>query len=714
MNRQNSESQKPSEVSTASDQNNQKTKPKSLIFQFALKQGILVLALFVIFGTFVVSTVSKGANRSYRETMEGMIPIFSNSVNLWTQQFIHEVHMYTESDIVKTGTADEIAAWLRSIADRRLKDFSSVFFCGPDGIAHSGLGSDIDISDRDYFKAIMQEGKDIYITDQSQSKLLNTMAFEVCVAAYNSRKEKIGFFAGVITTDHLQQMVIQTKIGKSGYLFIVDGKGTVMAHPDADTLQSDLTKSTSAGMPDIAKSMILGKSGEGYTRDNRHQESAVFYAPVEGTSWSVAAMIPETQVERTAHVLANSIVIGCIVFGILFTAVSALMILKALRPLKGIAGAVQRIAAGNADLTQRIEGHVNNEIGSVIAGFNQFIAKLQSIISDVKKSKNELSNAGGNLQAGIEDTSSAITQILVDIDGVNGEIMNQSASVEQTAGAVTQISQNIVSLEKMIENQASGITEASAAVEQMIGNIGNVNQSVGKMASSFDGLEESAKSGIFKQEQVSLQIKQISDQSEMLEEANQAIASIASQTNLLAMNAAIEAAHAGEAGKGFSVVADEIRKLSETSTEQSKTIGDQLKKIKDLINSVVTVSTESGTTFATVSGKIQETDTLVVQIKNAMAEQLEGSKQIMGALHMMNDSTSEVRTASSEMTAGQKSIIAEIKRLQDATSSMKTKMTEMSQGTKRIGETGTTLDSISKSVKGAIDRIGTEIDQFKV
>jgi methyl-accepting chemotaxis protein len=180
------------------------------------------------------------------------------------------------------------------------------------------------------------------------------------------------------------------------------------------------------------------------------------------------------------------------------------------------------------------------------------------------------------------------------------------------------------------------------------------------------------------------------------------------------MNAAIEAAHAGEAGRGFSVVADEIRKLSETSTVQSKTIGEQLKKIKNSINSVVTESGASSEAFESVSGKINETNTLVVQIKGAMAEQLSGSKQINEALHIMNDSTSEVRSASSEMSEGQKAILEEVRHLQEATAAMKDRIAEMSQGAQKINGTGKTLKSISSDVEEAINRIGSQIDQFQV
>jgi methyl-accepting chemotaxis protein len=689
-------------------------KTKSLIFQLSLWQGLLVLILFIGMAVLSISLVSNGTKGDYKDTMDGMIPIFADTVNLWTEQFVNEVHMYTQADIVKTGSTDEITAWLRSIANRRSDKFSSVFFCTPDGIAHSGLGADVDISDRDYFKAIMKDGTDVYITNQMQSRLLNTAVFEVCVAAYNDKNQKIGFFAGVVKTDLLEQFVKKTKIGKNGYLFIIDGTGTVLAYPDTKIVQSDLTQNNGEGIAQVAKDMIHRKRGRGSARIGGGEHSAIFYAPVAGTSWSVGAIIPESQINATADRFTKLIVIGCILFGILFMTVSALLIVRRIKPLKDVENAVKKISSGNADLTQRIDQSSDNEIGAVVRGVNNFIEKLQSIISGVQQSKDTLASSGNKLQLGIEDTSSAITQILGDIDSINGEIMNQSASVEETAGAVTEISQNIVSLEKMIENQASGINEGSAAVEQMIASIGTVNNSVGKMAASFEGLQESAGTGITRQEHVSEQIQLIAQQSEMLEDANEAIASIAEQTNLLAMNAAIEAAHAGEAGKGFSVVSDEIRKLSETSSEQSKTIGDQLKKINDSIKTVVSASDESGVVFSSVEKKIKETDALVRNIQNAMTEQLEGSKQISEALRLMNDTTMEVKTASSEMGAGQKAILDEVQRLQDATAQMKEKMAEMSKGAKHIGSTGEKLEAVSTDVREAIHSIGSQIDQFKV
>ena len=570
---------------------------------------------------------------------------------------------------------------------------------------------DYDKDSRDWYAAARKAGGkaalvDPYV-DEDTGKLVMTVSCAVL--------DRGGNFAGItgidILLDEMNSIVQDKTLSAGGKSYILDRNGLYLTNDDAGKVQT-------ANFFDEHRE--LSKYRDRISAD-------VFFEPEAAGGYYIAGQIINKDsgwmmvtFGRTSELYTqiNKMILLIIIMALLGLGASILIALlmasKIVEPIKTVDVAVNGIAQGNADLTRRLAVKSSDEVGELVEGFNNFMAKLQGIVRDVKDSKSELSNVKIDLQDSIDGTSSAITEILSNIESVGGQVENQSRSVSQTSAAVTEIAENINSLGRMIETQSYGVSQASTAVEQMIGNIASVNSSVEKMAASFSALEANTNEGIQRQQRVSEHVADIEAQSKALQDANVAITSVSSQTNLLAMNAAIEAAHAGEAGKGFSVVADEIRKLSETSAAESKKISEELRKISESIQTVVVAARESTESFAGVGEKIAQTDQLVNQIKAAMSEQQSGSQQIVEALKIMNDSTSEVKSASQEMAVGNQAILAEVQKLQDATVVIRDGMAEMSAGAKEMNKTGSVLSDISGKVRESINRIGAQIDQFQV
>ena len=688
------------------------TKLVALIASSIIASCIIVMAVSIVI--FYIG-FKKNIDERIEETAFGV----QNTIETWSTDLVNSANLITGSARLVNAVASGNNARAKEIADNFFElsgtDFMAVTDASGIVISGNGIAAGANISSSSAVQTGLR-GSSTYAVDAIAN-------YTYAMYAVSPLKdENTGKVVGVVVTgyefstetDEDLVIVIKKSYGVENTIF----KGDVRY---ATTLRSQDGKpltGTKLSNPTIEKTVL--QNGKIYRGNNiiAGVKYDSVYAPIKSADGTITGMFFVAMSNKVIFEIVRATLITSIPLTITVSIVFFLICFFFVRWLmwriKNVTNQLTEMSTGEADLTKRCKLFIRDEIGDLVVQFDAFCDKLQGIVKEMKETKEELTVTGKDLSAGTTDTSSAITEIIANINSIHEQIKSQTSSVSLTAQSVGEISQNIRKLDSLIDSQSAGVTQASAAVEQMIGNISSVNTSVDKMASSFESLSQNAHTGFIKQQDVNERIKQIENQSEMLVEANQAISSIAEQTNLLAMNAAIEAAHAGEAGKGFSVVADEIRKLSETSSAQSKTIGDQLNKIKESITEVVASSNESSEAFTAVSNKSKDTDEIVMQIKAAMEEQNSGSQQINAALKNMNDSSIEVQNASKSMSAKNDRIMKEINSLQDATSTMNMSMQEMAVGARKINETGAALGDVSKKVQDSIGKIGSQIDLFKV
>ena len=615
----------------------------------------------------------------------------------------------------------EKCAIFQGIVQKNPNKYENIAFYDTEGNTSLPNGVALQLKGKPYIEDPVRTGN-YYIDDPRFSTVNDSILMFMSVPVYNNYGKAIGCVVSVIRGDVLNEIAKGIEIIEGNHVNIVNTKsrqiiarGIDASEEDNDQIEDRIILENTTDFALVFEKICNRERGIDFYRDEETGKTKIAsFCPVEGYDWAVLCPAPYAYFIKEIKNLSYNLVITTIIVVIITVLLTIAFNKKILSSLKNLTNSIIDISEGNADLTKRMDETSTDEIGDVVKGFNIFVEKVHTIMTQINNSKDELISNGQKLVDATFDTSASITEIIANIESVHKQISYSSDSVSTTADSVTDIARNIDALERLIENQSMGVAQASAAIEQMISNISSVNNSVDMMALSFKELFDKTTEGTKLQVIVNDKIQQIKEQSETLQEANQVIATIAEQTNLLAMNAAIEAAHAGEAGKGFSVVADEIRKLSETSTEQSNTIGKQLENISYSIAEVVDQCNKSNDTFVEVTSKIQSTDRLVQQIKLAMNEQNHGSIQINDSLHIMNDSTLDVRTASKEMSEGNKVVIENIKRLEDITDQISQSMNEMSIGAKKINETGNGLKDISNKMHRSVISIGAQVDLFKI
>ncbi|SEQ64661.1 methyl-accepting chemotaxis protein [Treponema bryantii] len=442
-----------------------------------------------------------------------------------------------------------------------------------------------------------------------------------------------------------------------------------------------------------------------------------YYFPIKDAEGNILTSFYIGKPVSDAYDIAKKIIIPLLLItaGITIVLVILLIIVlyrTVLRKVKFVGKSIKTLSSGNADLTIRVPVKGNDEFTELGTDVNTFIDLLQGLVKKLNGAQTALEQIGAELGVNSQETASATTEILANINSVRMQAETQSAAVTETSNVLENSRAHVSELVDLVNNQVAGISQASAAIEEMISNIAAVSNSVKLMSESFKILGSNVGDGNQKLENVGARVNQMAAQSKMLIQANNMIAQVASQTNLLAMNAAIEAAHAGEAGRGFSVVADEIRKLAETSATQSKNIYNELKEISGSIDDVVGLSHEAQNSFEAIVNQLNVTDSIMNQIDNAMTEQSAASTQILEALADMRGQSVSVNEKSVNLRKGIEDVQNNMSVVSQVSDVILGSMDEMAAGSQQITTSSQSVSDLAQNTRENIEVMDSLLRQF--
>lgn len=399
----------------------------------------------------------------------------------------------------------------------------------------------------------------------------------------------------------------------------------VVKEDGLETFASTLANKTTLNQPHL-KTALNGNDvfAHGHIKELNVATYARAIKDFSGNAIGVLEIVMDRSTYATKQ--SNATILN-LVLGVLAVVVglfiSSLIARGIVRPIQHAASAMQDIAEGDGDLTQRMEVNGKDEVAELCHGFNQFAKKVHALVSDVAESTTYLNSAAGKM-----------TEVTVELDS---SIQRQKSEIDQVATAMNEMTATV---QEVARNASEAADSAAAANGQAVDGQHVVEQNISAIQSLAGAVDNAADV-----------INTVEGDSERIGTVVDVIRGIAEQTNLLALNAAIEAARAGEQGRGFAVVADEVRTLASRTQTSTEEIQKMIESLQKGSRNAVTVmqhgrehaevsvghATHAGESLTTITEAIASINDMNTQIATAAEEQSAVAEEINRNIVNIND-----------------------------------------------------------------------------
>jgi len=281
---------------------------------------------------------------------------------------------------------------LVELFNKNIKDFPTLAFVNENGMETLKLVNGVNTHDflnvgsTKIFQDINREKQRVHTSLSLSRTDPETANIEFGFYRQNFFDEFEGALIGRIPISEIFKDIAAFKYGKTGFLMLLDKKGTVLSHPQHENILRKVTVKGKQSEKIISQAFTM-QSGSGRATI-LGIDGYVAYVPVKERNWIVIAALPYQEfmaAPRTMRKISFAITVFILVTGIIISLGIANSVAKPIRKLTQAAAGIAR-----GDLTRRVKIGSSDEIGILGQAFDTMAVNLQKSNAELLESREKL------------------------------------------------------------------------------------------------------------------------------------------------------------------------------------------------------------------------------------------------------------------------------------------------------------------------------------
>ncbi|MBM7555773.1 bifunctional diguanylate cyclase/phosphodiesterase [Halanaerobacter jeridensis] len=368
---------------------------KSLLFKVNWSIILILIIFILLLSFFINNLVSKEITKQVKEKNLEIATALQDNVNDFLDQTENIINVTSELEKIKTGNDQSILEVLKKIK-KEYKHFKYIYVAKKSGqmIMHPQvkLGSDYIPQDRVWYQKAIEQNELIW-TDSYLDANENYLMITVAIPIKNDNGEFIGVLAGDILLNDLSRTIADKKIGETGYAYITNEKGEVIAHPNAEFIKNKYN------IDQVMNYNQILKKGKGFIKykDSVNDKKLASYVSIKRLNGIIFAQMEVEEAfavkdQLQLMILGISLLV-LIVLGILFYLINKKYLLT---PINKLINSIVEVAQG--DFNSKVENIREDEIGKLASNFNYMIEEIHAAYQQLEAYNREITNLNQTLK----------------------------------------------------------------------------------------------------------------------------------------------------------------------------------------------------------------------------------------------------------------------------------------------------------------------------